>query len=336
MTDALPDTMIAVEISVPGGPEVLTPTTRPVPTPKAGEILIRVHAAGVNRPDALQRAGNYAPPPGASDLPGLECAGEVAAVGAGVARWSVGDKVCALLPGGGYAEYVVTPADHALPIPAGLSMIEAAALPETYFTVWTNVFDRVGLTSGESFLVHGGSSGIGSTAIQLAKAFGARAFTTVGNAEKAAFCADLGAELVINYREQDYVEAVRAATGGQGVDVILDMVGGPYLPRDVEALALDGRLCMIAFLGGPKAELNFAQIMVKRLTVTGSTLRPQSVEAKARIARSLESKVWPLIEAGTVGPKIFATFPLEKAAEAHALMESSAHMGKIMLVLSGR
>jgi putative PIG3 family NAD(P)H quinone oxidoreductase len=333
MSDAIPQTMTAVEISAPGGPEVLKPTTRPTPAPGAGEILIHVRAAGVNRPDALQRAGAYPPPPGASDLPGLECAGTVAAIGAGVTRWSVGDAVCALLPGGGYAEYVVTHGDHALPVPKGLSMIEAAALPETYFTVWTNVFDRVGLKAGESFLVHGGSSGIGSTAIQLAKAFGARAFTTVGNAEKAAFCADLGAELVLNYREQDFVKEVRAATGGKGVDVILDMVGGAYLPRDVEALALDGRLCMIAFLGGPKADMNFAPIMVKRLTVTGSTLRPQSIEAKARIARSLETKVWPLIEAGTVGPKIFAAFPLAEAAKAHALMESSAHMGKIMLDL---
>jgi putative PIG3 family NAD(P)H quinone oxidoreductase len=333
MSDAIPQTMTAVEISTPGGPEVLKPTTRPVPTPAAGEILIRVRAAGVNRPDALQRAGAYPPPPGASDLPGLECAGTVAAVGAGVTRWAVGDAVCALLPGGGYAEYVTTPAVQALPVPKGLTMVEAAALPETYFTVWTNVFDRVGLTAGESFLVHGGSSGIGSTAIQLAKAFGARAFTTVGNAEKAAFCTGLGADLVINYRDQDFVKEVRAATDGKGVDVILDMVGGSYLPRDVEALALDGRLCMIAFLGGPKADMNFAPIMVKRLTVTGSTLRPQSIEAKARIAASLEAKVWPLIEAGTVGPKIFATFPLVDAAKAHALMESSAHMGKIMLDL---
>lgn len=334
MSDAaLPQTMTAVEISAPGGPEVLTPVTRPVPTPGPGEILIHVHAAGVNRPDALQRAGAYAPPPGASDLPGLECAGTVAAIGADVTRWAVGDAVCALLPGGGYAEYVTTHGDHALPVPKGLSMMEAAALPETYFTVWTNVFDRVGLKAGESLLVHGGSSGIGSTAIQLAKAFGARAFTTVGNDEKAAFCRDLGADLVLNYREQDFVKEVRAATDGKGVDVVLDMVGGSYLARDIEALALDGRLCMIAFLGGPKAELNFAPIMVKRLTVTGSTLRPQSIEAKARIARSLEAKVWPMIEAGTVGPKIFATFALKDAAKAHALMESSAHMGKIMLDL---
>jgi putative PIG3 family NAD(P)H quinone oxidoreductase len=333
---ALPQTMTAVEISTPGGPEVLKPVTRPVPTPREGEILIRVRAAGVNRPDALQRAGAYPPPPGASDLPGLECAGEVAAIGSGVTRWAVGDAVCALLPGGGYAEYVTTPADCALPIPEGLSMVEAAALPETYFTVWTNVFDRVGLAAGETLLVHGGSSGIGSTAIQLARAFGARAFTTVGSADKAAFCRGLGAELAINYREQDFVKEVRAATDGRGVDVVLDMVGGPYLARDVEALALDGRLCMIAFLGGAKAELNFAAVMVKRLTITGSTLRPQSIEAKARIAASLEAKVWPLIKAGVVGPQIFATFPLEQAAQAHELMESSAHMGKIMLDLSAR
>jgi NADPH:quinone reductase len=329
----IPDEMRAVEIAEPGGPEVLRPVRRPVPAPMAGEILIRVAAAGVNRPDALQRAGAYAPPPDASDLPGLEAAGEVAAVGAGVTRWRVGDAVCALLPGGGYAEYVATPADHAMPVPQGLGMAEAAALCETYFTVWTNVFERGRLQAGESFLVHGGSSGIGTTAIQLAAARGARVFATAGSAEKCAACERLGAERAIDYREEDFVEAVRDATAGRGVDVILDMVGGDYLPRDVRALAPEGRLVMIAFLGGPKAELNFAQVMTKRLTITGSTLRPQSVEAKARIARALEREVWPLLAAGRIAPVMDRTYPLEEAAAAHARMESSAHIGKIVLTV---
>jgi NADPH:quinone reductase len=329
----IPDEMRAVEIAEPGGPEVLRPVRRPVPAPMAGEILIRVAAAGVNRPDALQRAGAYAPPPDASDLPGLEAAGEVAAVGAGVARWRVGEAVCALLPGGGYAEYVATPADHAMPVPQGLGMAEAAALCETFFTVWTNVFDRGRLSAGESFLVHGGSSGIGTTAIQLAAVRGARVFATAGSAEKCAACERLGAEQAIDYREEDFVEAVRGATAGRGVDVILDMVGGDYLPRDVRALAPEGRLVMIAFLGGPKAELNFAQVMTKRLTITGSTLRPQSVEAKARIARALEREVWPLLAAGRIAPVMDRTYPLEEAAAAHARMESSAHIGKIVLTV---
>jgi NADPH:quinone reductase len=329
----IPGEMRAVGIAEAGGPEVLRAVRRPVPAPGAGEILIRVAAAGVNRPDALQRAGDYAPPPDASDLPGLEAAGEVAAVGPGVARWRAGDVVCALLPGGGYAEYVVTPADHALPVPEGLGMVEAAALCETFFTVWTNVFERGRLVAGESFLVHGGSSGIGTTAIQLAAARGARIFATAGSAEKCAACERLGAERAINYREEDFVEAVRGATGGRGVDVILDMVGGSYLPRDVKALAPEGRLVMIAFLGGPKAELNFAQVMTKRLTITGSTLRPQSVEAKARIAAALERDVWPLIASGRIGPVMDRTFPLEEAAAAHARMESSAHIGKIVLTV---
>jgi NADPH:quinone reductase len=329
----IPGEMRAVEIAEPGGPEVLRPVRRPVPAPGAGEILIRVAAAGVNRPDALQRAGAYAPPPGASDLPGLEAAGEVAMVGPDVARWRVGDAVCALLPGGGYAEYVVTPADHALPVPAGLKMIEAAGICETFFTVWTNVFERGWLVAGESFLVHGGSSGIGTTAIQLASVRGARVFATAGSAEKCAACERLGAERAINYRDEDFVEIVRDATGGRGVDVILDMVGGSYLPRDVKALAPEGRLVMIAFLGGPKAELNFAQVMTKRLTITGSTLRPQSVEAKARIAQALEREVWPLIASGRIGPVMDRTYPLEEAAAAHARMESSAHVGKIVLTV---
>lgn len=327
----LPATMRVVEIAEPGGPEVLRPATRPVPEPQAGEILIRVHAAGVNRPDALQRAGAYAPPPGASDLPGLEAAGEVVAVGAGAARWRTGDRVCALLPGGGYAEYVATPAEHALPVPGELTMIEAAALCETFFTVWTNVFERARLAAGESFLVHGGSSGIGTTAIQLAAARGARVFATAGSAEKCAACEALGAERAINYRDEDFVAVTQAATGGRGLDVILDMVGGAYLPRDVRALAPEGRLVMIAFLGGPKAELNFAQVMTKRLTITGSTLRPQSVAAKARIAAALEAEVWPLLAAGRIAPVMDRTFPLEEAAAAHARMESSAHIGKIVL-----
>ncbi len=327
----LPETMRVVEIAGPGGPEVLVPAVRGVPVPGVGEILIRVHAAGINRPDALQRAGAYAPPPGASDLPGLECAGEVVAVGPGGSRWSPGDQVCALLPGGGYAEYALTKGDHALPIPGELSMIEAAALCETFFTVWHNVFERGGLQAGETFLVHGGSSGIGTTAIQLAAARGARVLATAGTAEKCAACVALGAERAVNYREEDFVAAAQEATGGRGVDVILDMVGGEYLARDVRALAMDGRLVMIAFLGGAKAELNFAQVMTKRLTLTGSTLRPQSVEAKARIAAALEHEVWPLLAAGRIAPVMDRTYPLEEAAAAHARMESSAHIGKIVL-----
>jgi putative PIG3 family NAD(P)H quinone oxidoreductase len=327
----LPETMRVVEITAPGGPEVLVPATRPVPEPAAGEILIRVHAAGVNRPDALQRAGAYAPPPGASDLPGLEAAGEVAAVGPGVTEWSVGDPVCALLPGGGYAEYALTHAAHALPVPEGLSMLEAAALCETFFTVWHNVFERGHLQAGETFLVHGGSSGIGTTAIQLASARGARVFATAGSAEKCAACLRLGAERAIDYREADFVAAVREATGGRGVDLILDMVGGEYLARDVRALATDGRLVMIAFLGGAVAELNFAQVMTKRLTITGSTLRPQSIEAKARMAAALRAEVWPLLASGRIAPVMDRAYPLEAAAEAHARMESSAHIGKIVL-----
>lgn len=327
----LPKTMRVVEISRPGGPEVLVPAERPVPRPGEGEILIRTAWAGVNRPDALQRAGNYNPPPGASDLPGLEASGHVAAVGPGVSRWREGDAVCALLPGGGYAEYVVTPADHALPIPEGLPLREAGGVPETFFTVWINVFQRGGLKGGESLLVHGGSSGIGATAIQLARAFGARAFCTVGNADKAAFCEDLGAERAINYRDEDFVKVVKELTGGKGVSLVLDMVGGAYIPRNLKALADDGRLALIAFLGGAVAEVNFAEIMVRRLTVTGSTLRPRSVEAKAGVARELEARVWPLLEAGRVRVPVHATFPLAEAARAHALMESSAHMGKILL-----
>ena len=329
----LPTTMRAVEITTPGGPEVLVAGERPVPAPGPDEILIRIAAAGVNRPDCLQRAGAYPPPPGASDLPGLEAAGEVAAIGANVDRWAVGDRVCALLAGGGYAEYAVTHQDHALPVPVGLTMEEAAALPETFFTVWTNVFDRGGLKGGETFLVHGGSSGIGTTAIQLATAFGARVFTTVGNADKAQTCRDLGAEIAVNYREADFTEVLREATGGRGVDLILDMVGGPYIPKNVALAADQGRIVQIAFLQGPKVELNFVQVMLKRLTITGSTLRPRTVEEKARIAASLREKAWPLIEAGRVRPVMAESFPLEDAASAHALMESSSHIGKIVLTV---
>ena len=329
----IPAEMRVVEIAAPGGPEVLRLATRRVPKPGAGEILIRVRAAGVNRPDALQRAGAYAPPKGASDLPGLEAAGEVAAVGPGGSAWAVGDPVTALLPGGGYAEYVLTHQDHALPVPEDMEITAAAGLCETFFTVWSNVFLRGRLAAGESFLVHGGSSGIGTTAIQLAAARGARVFATAGSEAKCAACRALGAELAINYREADFVAELRAATGGRGVDVILDMVGGDYIARNVRALATDGRLVMIAFLQGTKAEVNFAQVMMRRLTLTGSTLRPQSVEAKAAIAADLRREVWPLLAAGRIAPVIDCVYPLEQAAEAHARMESSAHVGKIILSL---
>lgn len=320
--------MRVIEISEAGGPDVLVPAERAVPTPGYGEILIKVAFAGVNRPDALQRAGSYNPPPGASDLPGLEAAGTVAAVGEGVSDWSVGDDVCALLPGGGYAEYVVTPAAHALPIPEGLGLKEAACLPETFFTVWTNVFLRGKLKAGERFLVHGGSSGIGTTAIQLANVFGARVFATAGSEEKCSACTSLGAERAINYRDEDFVEILRAEGGAH---LILDMVGGDYIPRNVKALADEGRLVQIAFLSGPKVALNFAQVMMRRLTITGSTLRPQSDLAKAEIARGLREHVWPHLHSGRVAPVIDSEFPLTDAAGAHRRMESSAHIGKIVL-----
>jgi NADPH:quinone reductase len=326
------DLMQVVEITRPGGPEVLEPATRPVPVPGVGEIVIRVAFAGVNRPDAAQRAGTYAPPPGASDLPGLEAAGHIAAVGPGVTRWQVGDRVCALLPGGGYAEYVTCPADHALPVPDGLDLRAAACLPETFFTVWTNVFLRGGLQAGERFLVHGGSSGIGTTAIQLAAARGARVFATAGSDDKCAACVALGAEQAINYRTQDFVAELKKQGGA---NLILDMVGGDYLPRNIQALADDGRLVQIAFLNGPKVELNMAPVMVRRLTITGSTLRPQSVAAKSAIARDLEREVWPLLAAGRIAPVIDTEFPLADAAEAHARLESSAHIGKIVLKVGG-
>jgi len=320
--------MRAIEISEHGAPNVLRLTNRPVPTPGYGEVLIRLAYAGVNRPDALQRAGAYAPPPTASDLPGLEGAGEVAAIGAGVTGLTEGDQVCALLPGGGYAEYVTTPAAHTLPVPKGLGLKEAACLPETFFTVWSNVFMRGGLQAGERFLVHGGSSGIGTTAIQLAKTFGARVFTTAGSDEKCAACKALGAERAINYRNEDFVEVLKAEGGA---NLILDMVGGDYIPRNVQALADEGRMVHIAFLTGPKVSLNFAQIMARRLVVTGSTLRPQSDLAKARIAGELREHVWPLLDAGRISPVMDSEFPLEDAAGAHTRMESSGHIGKIVL-----
>ncbi|WP_422077947.1 NAD(P)H-quinone oxidoreductase [Vannielia sp.] len=327
----LPETMKAVEISKPGAPDVLQLTEVPVPQPGAGEIVIKVAFAGVNRPDALQRAGAYDPPPDASPLPGLECSGEVVAVGEG-AGWAVGDKVCALLPGGGYAEYVKCPAAHALPVPEGMGMKEAACLPETFYTVYSNVFMRGRLKAGEVFLIHGGSSGIGTTAIQLATAFGARVFATAGSKEKCDACLELGAERAINYREEDFVEVMK---GEGGANLILDMVGGDYIPRNVQALAMEGRMVHIAFLGGPKAELNFAQVMARRLTITGSTLRPQSVAAKAEIAAELKEKVWPLLASGRVAPVMDSTFALAEAAKAHARMESSEHIGKIVLEVAG-
>lgn len=330
--DVPPKTMNAVEITTPGGPDVLKLTQRPVPTPGAGEILVRVTAAGVNRPDVLQRAGGYPPPPGASDLPGLEIAGEVVAAGDGARRFPVGARVCALVAGGGYAEYAVVHESNALPVPAGFSDIEAAALPETFFTVWTNVFERGGLVAGETLLVHGGTSGIGTTAIMLAKAFGAKVFATAGTDEKCAECLRLGADLAINYRTQDFAKEVKSATGGAGVEVILDMVGGDYIQKNYEAAAMDGRIVQIAFLNGPKATVDFTRLMMKRLTHTGSTLRARPVAAKASIARALEEKVWPLLAAKTIRPVIHARFPLAEAAAAHALMESSAHVGKIVLV----
>jgi NADPH:quinone reductase len=330
---ALPDEMRAVAIPTPGGPEALTLTTRPRPSPRVGEILVRVAAAGVNRPDVLQRQGMYTPPPGASDLPGLEFAGEVVALGEGASRFKLGDAVTALVAGGGYAEFCAVDETNALPVPAGLSLIEAAAIPETYCTVWTNVFDRGGLRRGESLLVHGGTSGIGTTAIQLAKAFEARVFTTVGSTDKAKACLRLGADLAIVYNDEDFVVATLAATGGKGADVILDMVGGDYVARNYAAAAVDGRIVQIAFLRGRKVELDLHAIMAKRLVHTGSTLRPRSVAEKAQIVNSLKIHVWPLVAAGRCKPLIDSTFPLEKAADAHRRIEHADHVGKIVLTL---
>ena len=323
--------MKCIEISKPGGPEVLVTAERAAPTPKPREILIKVAAAGVNRPDVLQRLGKYAVPPDASDLPGLEVAGEVAAVGPDVKLWKVGDKVCALVHGGGYAEYCVTPEVQALPMPKGLTAVEAASLPETFFTVWSNVYDRAHLSPGESLLVQGGSSGIGVTAIQMAAAMGNRVFATAGSDEKCAACVKLGAEKAVNYRTQDFGAEIKAATGGKGVDVILDMVGGDYVPRELKCLADEGRLVFIASLGGAKAEIDIFEIQRRRVTITGSTLRPRPVAFKGAIAKSLREKIWPLIEAGRIKPVIYKTFPLAQASEAHKLMESSQHIGKIVL-----
>ncbi|MDH3232004.1 MAG: NAD(P)H-quinone oxidoreductase [Alphaproteobacteria bacterium] len=335
MAETLPETMTAIEIPEPGGPEALVPGTRPVAAPAAGEVLIKVAAAGVNRPDVVQRQGRYPPPPGASDIPGLEIAGTVVATGGDAGDWKVGDHVCALVSGGGYAEYCPAPVPQCLPVPKGLSMVEAACLPETFFTVWTNVFDRGHLRAGETMLVHGGSSGIGTTAIQLGTAFGGRVIATAGSAEKCKACADLGAARAINYREEDFVEVVKEMTDGKGVELLIDMVGADYFERNIAALAVEGRLVQIAVMTGAESRVNLAQIMVRRLTVTGSTLRPRSVADKGAIAASLREHVWPLIEAGKVRPVMHKTFALREAAAAHALMESSAHIGKIALEVGG-
>jgi NADPH:quinone reductase len=329
----IPARMTAIAIREPGPPDVLVPQERDTPQPKSGEVLVKVAAAGVNRPDVMQREGKYPPPPGAPDIPGLELAGEVAALGEGVQRWKVGDEVTALVPGGAYAEYAVAHETNALPVIPPLTMAEAGAIPETFFTVWHNVFERGALKSGEWFLVHGGSSGIGVTAIQLAAAFGAKVITTAGSPEKCAACLALGATRAINYHDEDFFEVVRAETGKRGVDVILDMVGGDYIARNYEAAAVEGRIVQIAFQGSPKATVDFRRIMLKRLHHTGSTLRSRSTEAKGAIASAIAQKVLPLIEAGTVKPIIDSTFPLKDASKAHARMESSAHIGKIILTI---
>ena len=326
------ETMRCVEIAGKDGPpEVLKIAVRPRPAAGEDEVLIRVRAAGVNRPDVLQRQGGYPPPPGASDIPGLEVAGEIVELGAKVEAWKVGDPVCALVTGGGYAEYVAAPAPQCLPIPKGLSLVEAAGLPETFFTVWTNVFERGRLQAGETLLVHGGSSGIGTTAIQMASRLGAKVFATAGSRDKCAACERLGAAKAINYRETDFAEAVKALTDGKGVDVILDMVGADYVERNISCLATEGRMVQIGFKKGSKVEINFMPLMLKRLTYTGSTLRIQSVASKGRMARALHARVWQLIESGAIRPVVHATFALERAAEAHRLMESNAHIGKIIL-----
>ncbi|MGD0026257.1 MAG: NAD(P)H-quinone oxidoreductase [Xanthobacteraceae bacterium] len=330
---SLPAQMTVIAIREPGGADVLMPQLRPVPSPGTGEILVKVAAAGVNRPDVMQRKGQYPPPQGASDIPGLEIAGEVVALGTGVTRWKPADKVMALVVGGGYAEFCLAHEGHALPVPAGLSMIEAAAIPETFFTVFYNVFERGRLAAGETLLVHGGSSGIGTAAIQLAKAFGARVIITAGTAEKCEACHRLGADVAINYRTEDFVAVTKQATGGRGADVVLDMVGGDYVDRNYEAAAVEGRIVQIAFQGSPRATVDLRRIMFKRLTHTGSTLRARSVADKAAIARAVEDKVLALIAAGRVKPVIDSTFPLGRAAAAHARMESSEHIGKIVLTL---
>ncbi|MHA1567617.1 MAG: NAD(P)H-quinone oxidoreductase [Alphaproteobacteria bacterium] len=332
MTDPLPQSMSAIEITEFGGPDVLRICQRPVPRPGTGELLVRIAAAGVNRPDVMQRQGGYAPPPGASDIPGLELAGTIVAIGSQVTGWALGEEICALVSGGGYAEYALVPAPQALPIPDGLDAVSGAALPETMFTVWSNLFDRARLAAGELVLIHGGSSGIGTTAIQLAHAFGATVVTTVGTAEKAAACLELGAALAINYRDQDFVEQVQRFTDDAGVDVILDMIGGAYLERNISLLKVEGRLAIIALMGGGHADLDLRQLLVRRLTITAATLRPRSIAQKGEIAAALRDRVWPLIAAGRVRPVIHATFPLAQAAQAHHVMEASTHIGKLVLV----
>jgi len=323
--------MIAISIAKPGGPDVLQPIDIPIPQPGRRDVLIRVAAAGVNRPDMLQREGKYPPPPGASDIPGLEVSGVITACGPDVKRWREGDRVCALVSGGGYAEYCAAPEAQCLTIPPNLDLVSAGAMPETFFTVWTNVFDRGRLRRGESFLVHGGTSGIGTTAIQMARAFGARVFATAGTDQKCAACERLGAERAINYKKEDFSPALMSSTGGAGIDVILDIVGGPYFGRNVDLLAVDGRLVEIAVLGGAKADLDLVRLLRQRITVTGSTLRSRSVEEKGAIAAAVERAVWPLVESGEIRPIVHATFPLTQAAEAHRLMESGSHIGKIVL-----
>jgi NADPH2:quinone reductase len=327
----LPRTMTAIAIPAPGGPEVLVPEERPVPSPGASEVLVKVKAAGVNRPDVMQRKGQYPPPPGAPDIPGLEIAGEVTAVGDKVERWKISDRIAALVAGGGYAEYCLADETIALPVPKGFSFVEAAALPETFMTVWHNVFERGGLKAGETFLVHGGTSGIGTTAIMLAKAFGARVIATAGSPEKCAASKKLGADVAIDYQKEDFVSAVKQATGGRGADLILDMVGGDYVDRNYEAAAVEGRIVQIATQKGTKVTVDLRRLMLKRLTHTGSTLRARPVADKAAIARALEAKVWPLLSSGKIRPVIDSTFPLIRAADAHARMETSAHIGKIVL-----
>jgi NADPH:quinone reductase len=328
-----PQTMTAVAISIPGGPEVLKATDVPTPRPGAGQVLVKVAAAGVNRPDVQQRIGAYPPPPGHSTLPGLEIAGEVVEIGAGVTRWRVGDKVCALVNGGGYAQYCIAEETAALPVPSGLDMIQAGAVPETFFTVWNNVFERGQLRVGEWFLVHGGTSGIGTTAIQLAKAFGARVLATAGSPDKCKACLDLGADRAINYKTEDFVAVCKEATGGKGVNVTLDMVGGAYTDKNIIAAAEDGRIVQIATLGGADVKFNISRLMVKRVTLTGSTLRPRTREVKAGFARALEAKVWPLFSAGKIRVVVDSTFPLARAADAHRRLETSQHVGKIVLTV---
>jgi NADPH:quinone reductase len=329
----LPREMTVVEIAAPGGPEQLKTAVRPIPQPGEGEVLVRVEAAGVNRPDVMQRQGRYPPPPGASDLPGMEIAGEIVALGAKVSGLSVGDKITSLLPGGGYAAYAIAAAPLCMPIPTGLSMVEAAAIPETYLTVWTNLFERGGCKSGDVVLIHGGTSGIGTTAIQLAKAWGARVYATAGTEKKARACEALGAVRGIDYKTEDFVEVMRAETKGQGVDITLDMVAGSYVQRNLDIAAVEGRVVTISLLGGSRAEINMGMVLMKRLTLTGSTLRSRTVAQKAAVADAVRKNVWPLLTAGKVRPVIFATFPLAEASEAHRLMETSNHIGKIVLTV---